>query len=98
MQRQPDMTLRELRTHLLEVTEVDVSIPTVWRTMKRLGYTMKLVGYSYTRRSAVQLIMRRSHGQQLNRMTMNALRTRCSLVGIMRPINSYSLTRATSIG
>ncbi|KAH9054642.1 hypothetical protein EDB87DRAFT_1544541, partial [Lactarius vividus] len=39
IQRQPDMNLQELQTHLLEATGVHVSTVTVWRTMKRLEYT-----------------------------------------------------------
>ncbi|KAH8977575.1 Homeodomain-like protein [Lactarius hatsudake] len=46
IQRQPDMNLQELQTHLLEATGVHVSTVTVWRTMKRLGYTMKTVRHS----------------------------------------------------
>ena len=41
--RQPDMTLDELQVHLLEVTEIQVSPATIWRTLRRLGYTMKTV-------------------------------------------------------
>ena len=44
IQRQPDMSLEELQTRLLEVTDIQVSTATIWRTLRRLGYTMKTVG------------------------------------------------------
>jgi len=39
--RQPDMTLAELRSWILEERGVSVCINTVWKTLRRLGLTLK---------------------------------------------------------
>jgi len=39
----PDLYLDELRLELQETCGVSVSIPTVWRTLVKGGYTMKKV-------------------------------------------------------
>jgi hypothetical protein len=39
----PDLYLDELREELKLATGVSASIPTVWRTLRRVGYTMKKV-------------------------------------------------------
>jgi len=43
IERQLDTSLQELQTHFLEATGVHASTTTIWRTLKRLGYTMKLI-------------------------------------------------------
>jgi transposase len=45
--RQPDMSLAELKAELSEVYNVDVSMPTVLRSLQREGYTMKIVGFHF---------------------------------------------------
>lgn len=42
----PDMYLRELRTELKNTCGVEVSLATVWRALRRGGYTMKKVSMS----------------------------------------------------
>lgn len=41
----PDLYLDELRLELQERLGVTVSIPTIWRTLRKGGYTMKKVRY-----------------------------------------------------
>ncbi|OJT10703.1 hypothetical protein TRAPUB_12796 [Trametes pubescens] len=43
IERQPDLTLEELQTYLLEVCNVKASTMTIWRTLKRRGFSRKMV-------------------------------------------------------
>ncbi|KAI0753957.1 hypothetical protein C8Q80DRAFT_1265692 [Daedaleopsis nitida] len=43
IRQEPDLSLMELRQRLLDVYEVDVSIMTVWRTLKRRGCTKEML-------------------------------------------------------
>jgi transposase len=46
IQEQPDRTLAELQ----EALEVAVSLPTIWRAVKRLGFTVKKTGTRFRTR------------------------------------------------
>lgn len=46
VKRQPDMSLSELQTELLEVCNVETSIQTIARSLRREGYTMKAVCFT----------------------------------------------------
>jgi hypothetical protein len=41
--RQPDISLTELKMELFETYNINVSLLTVMRSLKREGYTMKMV-------------------------------------------------------
>jgi hypothetical protein len=43
IEKQPDILLEELQTRLREVCEVDVSLNTIKETLRRRGFTRKLV-------------------------------------------------------
>lgn len=43
MEQQSDRFLDELQDGLKDICGVEVSLSTVWRTLKRLGFTMKKV-------------------------------------------------------
>ena len=45
--RQPDMSLAELKTEIFEVYGLDVSLPTVLRSLHRAGYTRKIVRFFF---------------------------------------------------
>lgn len=46
VRRQPDMALAELQAELKDAFDVEISVQTVSRTLKRAGYTMKTVRHS----------------------------------------------------
>ncbi|KAF8203434.1 hypothetical protein K438DRAFT_1476005, partial [Mycena galopus ATCC 62051] len=43
IERTPDIYLVEMQMELLDVCDVDVSIYTIWRALKRRGFTRKQV-------------------------------------------------------
>ncbi|KAJ7229030.1 hypothetical protein GGX14DRAFT_344831, partial [Mycena pura] len=54
LQQKPDMYRDELQLQLLLVYKVEISLPTLTRTLKRMGYTNKKVCYlTLTRLSAL---------------------------------------------
>ena len=62
------MTLDKLQVHLLEVTEIQVLPAMIWRTLQRLGYTMKTVSLLLSSPSTYSnCIIYRSHVRPLNK-------------------------------
>jgi len=43
LEHSPDMYLDEIQEELLTKHEIDISLSTIWRTLKRLGMTSKKV-------------------------------------------------------
>ncbi|KAI0746405.1 Homeodomain-like protein [Daedaleopsis nitida] len=43
IERQPDAMLAELQTWLLEICNIQASLPTIERTLKRQGFTRKMI-------------------------------------------------------
>lgn len=54
--RSPDIYLDEIQTQLYEQHGIDVSLSTVWRTLKRLGITSKKVRSSFLRFLPLELM------------------------------------------
>ena len=51
IERQADMSLVELQNELHEVFDIDVSLPTILRSLQREGYTMKTVRFYHLNQS-----------------------------------------------
>ena len=73
------MNLQELQTHLLETCVVHASITIVWRTMKRLRYTMKIVCFIIIIGTTIML----RHGRDIHPMWVK------SFTVTERRVNTY---------
>ena len=100
VERQPDIALMELQMELREACHIEMSLPTIMRSLKREGYTMKTVHYAV-------FIQQPHHSHDTNhrsrvmpssKMSKTARSTRPSLLHITIQNNSSSPTRAISIG
>ena len=99
VERQPDIALMELQMELREACNIEISLPTIMRSLKREGYTMKTVRYTvFIKLTASFSRHHRSHVMPSSKMSKTARSTRPSLLHITAQNNSSSLTRAISIG
>ncbi|KAJ7280646.1 hypothetical protein C8J57DRAFT_1057586, partial [Mycena rebaudengoi] len=57
VQRTPDIYLREMQQVLRELCNVDASILSIWRALRRRGYTRKQVRNLTTRSLSFQYLL-----------------------------------------
>jgi hypothetical protein len=57
LDNRPDLYLDEMRLELEQVCGVSVSLPTIWRTLVKSGYTMKKVCCDFVVNILVNLLL-----------------------------------------
>jgi transposase len=53
LEHSPDIFLDEIQEQLFSLHDLDISLSTIWRTLKRLGIISKKVNYSPSHRAGM---------------------------------------------